>query len=83
MKRLPYNEERIRLALNYMLTPECSNAEMATIMEASARALSANARVRRSNANKAHRDHVASVRASGDMAALRKLANENLAKRRK
>lgn len=82
MKPLTYSEERIREALNYTLTPECTERERNAIMGAAAIAMGVNTRTRRSNADSAHRNKVATVAASGDMVALRKLANENLAKRR-
>lgn len=82
MKPLTYSEERIREALNYTLKPECTERQANAIMEAAAIAMVVNNRIRRNNADSAHRNKVASVAASGDMAALRKLANANLAKRR-
>lgn len=81
-KKLTYSEERIREALNYTLTPQCTEREANAIMAAAAVAMVANNRTRQSNADEAHRNKVATVAASGDMAALRKLANANLAKRR-
>lgn len=82
MKPLTYSEERISEALNYTLTSECTDRERNAIMGAAAIAMGVNNRIRRNNADRAHRDKVSAVAASGDMAALRKLANANLAKRR-
>lgn len=81
-KKLTYSEERIRQALNYMLTPQCTEREANAIMRAAAIAMGVNTRIRQSNADEAHRTKVAQVSASGDMAALRKLANQNLSRKR-
>lgn len=85
MKKLPYSEERIRQVLNDITYngDKMTDGQISARLEACARAMGINTRVRAHNADQQHRTRVAQVRASGDSAALRKLANENLAKRRK
>lgn len=85
MKKLPFNEERISQVLNDITHngDKMTDDQIFTRLEACARAMGINNVVRARNADTAHRTRVAQVRASGDAAALRKLANENLAKRRK
>jgi hypothetical protein len=74
--------EEMKALVDRMCDPSLSDAQLNSVMGQAARVLGVDNRRRVANADALQRNKVATASAAGDLAALRKLANANLNRKR-